>query len=96
MIAAPKQYLYLLFDQDPRDAHDWSSATVFSTEGHLLFIPPHLLRAPSPTRRALRKGENLQCPALETSVGLSLGIKGCVNRPDLSSHLTPDDRSFRS
>ncbi|KIJ56728.1 glycoside hydrolase family 47 protein [Sphaerobolus stellatus SS14] len=78
------KYLYLLFDDD-NPIHTDDSNMVFSTEGHLLTLLPQHLQAPPPSRRKLRKGEKLQCPAYsplrfpwspkDQSYGLATGIR---------------------
>lgn len=57
----------------------------------MLFLPRTLIKPPSATRRALRKGENLQCAWTESSVGLSVGVKGFAFHTALSTQaeLTP-------
>ncbi|KAI6105659.1 glycoside hydrolase family 47 protein [Pisolithus sp. B1] len=55
------QYLYLLFDEDNR-LHKDDSHYVFTTEGHILTLPRHVLRPMSSARRRMRREESHQCP----------------------------------
>ncbi|WVQ93882.1 hypothetical protein IAU59_000960 [Kwoniella sp. CBS 9459] len=80
MLSETLKYLYLLFADTPFP----NANKVFTTEGHPLRIPPRLLRAPSPTRRILRNGENPTCPVyipfmaggLREDEGIVVGIEG--------------------
>lgn len=58
------KYLYLLFDEDNR-LHNDDSHYVFTTEGHILTLPRHVLRPMSPARRRMRREESHQCPAYQ-------------------------------
>nr|XP_018266555.1 uncharacterized protein I303_00530 [Kwoniella dejecticola CBS 10117]OBR88713.1 hypothetical protein I303_00530 [Kwoniella dejecticola CBS 10117] len=75
MLSESLKYLYLLFANTPFP----NSNTVFTTEGHPLRMPPSLLKQPSSTRRALRKGENPTCPLYRpNTVGGSSGSPGII------------------
>ncbi|KAI6003911.1 glycoside hydrolase family 47 protein [Pisolithus albus] len=58
------KYLYLLFDEDNR-LHNDDSHYVFTTEGHILTLPKHVLRPMSSARRRMRREESHQCPAYQ-------------------------------
>lgn len=69
------QYLYLLFDGHRPHRH---SNQVFTTEGHLLSMPAKHLRPTSAARRAMHRGEILQCPVYKPPTvggGLVVGIE---------------------
>ncbi|KAF7433136.1 alpha mannosidase-like protein [Pleurotus ostreatus] len=81
------KYLYLLFDEE-NPLHSDDSNYVFTTEGHLLTLPRHLLRPVPPARLQFRQNESHQCPAYHPFVhsypnqkkpkrgrGLTLGIR---------------------
>nr|XP_019014344.1 uncharacterized protein I206_00426 [Kwoniella pini CBS 10737]OCF53125.1 hypothetical protein I206_00426 [Kwoniella pini CBS 10737] len=80
MLSESLKYLYLLFADIPFP----NSNTVFTTEGHPLKMPASLLKAPSSTRRAIRKGESSTCPlyrpfaagGISTRTGIIVGIEG--------------------
>ncbi|EJF62997.1 alpha-mannosidase [Dichomitus squalens LYAD-421 SS1] len=58
------KYLYLLFDED-NPLHSDDSQWVFTTEGHILTLEPHLIKPISSARKKLRGVENNQCPAYQ-------------------------------
>jgi mannosidase alpha-like ER degradation enhancer 1 len=68
------QYLYLLFDEAPNTR---LGNTVFSTEGHPLSLSVGLQKPIPKARRALHRGEFLQCPAYRPPRrnGLIVGIE---------------------
>lgn len=69
------QYLYLLFNDDEPSR---LTNQVYTTEGHPLSLSTRSLKPPSPSRRQLHKGENLQCPRYHPPTvggGLVVGIE---------------------
>ncbi|KAH7916186.1 glycoside hydrolase family 47 protein [Hygrophoropsis aurantiaca] len=60
------KYLFLLFDED-NPLHRDDSNYVFTTEGHILTLPNDTLKPMSSARRKMRRLENHQCPAYEST-----------------------------
>jgi mannosidase alpha-like ER degradation enhancer 1 len=58
------KYLYLIMDETNQVHHDVSN-TVFTTEGHLLAIPPDKLRWPPSIRRTIAPSSRPTCPAYD-------------------------------
>lgn len=83
------KYLYLLFDED-NPLHNNDSSYVFTTEGHILSLDQHHMKATPPARRRMRTIEMHQCPAYSPFMlaqdnrrpgsGLVVGIR---SRPDV-------------
>lgn len=70
------QYLYLLFSVDSESPTPLTNQ-VFTTEGHALTLPTHLLIPPSSVRLEMHRGENLFCPIYTppTLNGMVVGIE---------------------
>lgn len=75
LLSETLKYLYLLFDDD---SNTTVTNTVFTTEGHPLYLPKHLNRPITPMRRSLHKREDLYCPVYvpQTLGGIPVGIEG--------------------
>jgi mannosidase alpha-like ER degradation enhancer 1 len=70
-----QQYLALLFDED-NPVHRADSNTVFTTEGHLVFLNSTHIKPISAIRREIRRGEHNECPEYDPWISASPIVYG--------------------